>query len=193
MSDGIELAVIGRGAIGAAVFAALSQAGRSAWVLEQEPKIGGGINEREGGVIHACLYYPAESPKTPLSGAELSGPEAEVRGLSAHLSESTGIVDPYEPSCSFLAAGEGAVGEVLVGAGIEAISRSAVGWQLSTGRSPVEAAVVVDAAGTHDPAEKGFVIREAAPRFINLVGIESPGPTSSFAPGRNVQCMYEEL
>ncbi len=47
--------------------------------------------------------------------------------------------------------------------------------------------------GPQDPEEKDFVIREDAPGFIHLIGIESPSRTSSLAICRHVQQMLEDI
>lgn len=82
-ADTIDVAVIGAGVIGAAVAAELARAGRSVWLLEQRPKIGGDVTERNSGVIHAGLYYPPASLKTRLciEGARLLYAWAEKAGV----------------------------------------------------------------------------------------------------------------
>jgi len=64
---GVDLAIIGAGVVGAAVFARLSGKGQSVLLLERRPKIGGEITERNSGVVHAGLWYPPASLKTRLS------------------------------------------------------------------------------------------------------------------------------
>ncbi|MCC7381496.1 MAG: NAD(P)/FAD-dependent oxidoreductase [Deltaproteobacteria bacterium] len=83
MGAGVDVAVIGAGVIGAAVAAELARAGRSVWLLEQRPKIGGDITERNSGVIHAGLYDPPSSLKTRLciEGARLLYAWAEKAGV----------------------------------------------------------------------------------------------------------------
>ena len=58
--NAIDVAVIGGGVIGAAVAQALVR-GQSCWVLERHARTGGETTERNSGVIHAGLYYPAAS------------------------------------------------------------------------------------------------------------------------------------
>lgn len=52
--------------IGLAVAAACAKAGRSVVVLEAGPEIAGGITSRNSEVVHAGIYYPADSAKTAL-------------------------------------------------------------------------------------------------------------------------------
>jgi L-2-hydroxyglutarate oxidase LhgO len=61
--DEIECAVIGAGVIGLAVARALARAGREVIILEQEDHFGSGISSRNSEVIHAGIYYPANSLK----------------------------------------------------------------------------------------------------------------------------------
>jgi L-2-hydroxyglutarate oxidase LhgO len=61
--DEIECAVIGAGVIGLATARALALAGRETLILEREGTFGSGISSRNSEVIHAGLYYPANSLK----------------------------------------------------------------------------------------------------------------------------------
>jgi L-2-hydroxyglutarate oxidase LhgO len=61
--DEVECAVIGGGVIGLAAARALALAGRETIILEREDRIGSGISSRNSEVIHAGLYYPANSLK----------------------------------------------------------------------------------------------------------------------------------
>lgn len=61
--DEVECVVIGGGVIGLAVARALAIAGREVIILERDSGIGGGISSRNSEVIHAGLYYPANSLK----------------------------------------------------------------------------------------------------------------------------------
>jgi D-amino-acid oxidase len=63
---GFEVAIVGAGVVGLALGAAISRAGRSVLILEQESGIARGITSRNSEVIHAGLYYPAESLKAEL-------------------------------------------------------------------------------------------------------------------------------
>ena len=137
MSDGIELAVLGGWGSGAAMFSALSQAGRSAWLLEQKPK--------------ACTTLPnpsrpgcasrASASSTPRLKQKASPYKRLGKLIAAAEVEEESAVEP-----SLVAVGQAAGGEVMVSAGIEAISQAAGGWRLSTARGRVEAATVVNAA-----------------------------------------------
>ena len=59
----LDCIVIGAGVIGLAVARALALAGREVIVLEACDCIGSGISSRNSEVIHAGIYYPAESLK----------------------------------------------------------------------------------------------------------------------------------
>ena len=58
--------VVGAGAVGLAIAAALCQRGRSVVVLEKLAAIGQGVSSRNSEVIHAGLYYPTGSLKARL-------------------------------------------------------------------------------------------------------------------------------
>jgi L-2-hydroxyglutarate oxidase LhgO len=59
----VDCIVIGAGAIGLAIARALAMAGREVIVLEATGAIGTGTSSRNSEVIHAGLYYPADSLK----------------------------------------------------------------------------------------------------------------------------------
>jgi L-2-hydroxyglutarate oxidase LhgO len=59
----VDCVVIGAGVIGLAVARELAMAGREVIVLEKAGAIGTEISSRNSEVIHAGLYYPAESLK----------------------------------------------------------------------------------------------------------------------------------
>src|SRR5579859_5557098 len=63
----IDVAVIGSGVVGAAVAERLSARNLSCFILDRRPRTGGETTERNSGVIHAGLYYPASSKKTELT------------------------------------------------------------------------------------------------------------------------------
>ena len=62
----IECLVIGAGVVGLAIARTLARAGREVIVLEADRRIGAGISSRNSGVIHAGIYYPANSLKARL-------------------------------------------------------------------------------------------------------------------------------
>ena len=62
----IDTVVIGAGVVGLAVARALAQRGQSVVVLEQAAHFGEGISSRNSEVIHAGIYYPADSLKARL-------------------------------------------------------------------------------------------------------------------------------
>ncbi|MFO1189705.1 MAG: NAD(P)/FAD-dependent oxidoreductase [Alphaproteobacteria bacterium] len=61
MTESLDCVVVGAGAIGLAIARALALAGRDVVVLEAEAGIGTGISARNSEVIHAGIYYPANS------------------------------------------------------------------------------------------------------------------------------------
>lgn len=81
VSDAIEVAVIGGGVVGAAVLQRLAERGLVGFMLERRARTGGETTERNSGVIHAGLYYPAASLKTRLS---IVGNRALYRWAEAH-------------------------------------------------------------------------------------------------------------
>ncbi len=62
----VDVAIIGAGVVGAAVFAQLGARGLSCALLDRHPRTGGEITGRNSGVVHAGLWYPLESLKTRL-------------------------------------------------------------------------------------------------------------------------------
>lgn len=137
MSDGIELAVLGSWGIGAAGFSALSQAGRSAWLLEQKAKACTTLPNPSG---PGCASR-ASASSTPGLNEKASPYERLGKLIVAADAEEESALEP-----SLVAAGQAAGGEVMVSARIEAIFQAAGGWRLSTARGPVEAAMMVNAA-----------------------------------------------
>ena len=61
--DRVECIVIGAGVVGLAVARSLALRGREVIVLERHGVIGSEVSSRNSGVIHAGLYYPADSLK----------------------------------------------------------------------------------------------------------------------------------
>lgn len=62
----LDCTVIGAGVVGLAIARALALTGREVVVLEAADSIGTGISSRNSEVIHAGLYYPADSLKSRL-------------------------------------------------------------------------------------------------------------------------------
>lgn len=61
-----DCCVVGAGVVGLAIAYKLSSKGKSVIVLEQSDTIGSGISSRNSEVIHAGIYYPANSLKAKL-------------------------------------------------------------------------------------------------------------------------------
>lgn len=61
--DGFDVVVVGAGVIGLAIAARLASDRRSVLVLEYETGIARGVTSRNSEVIHAGIYYPADSLK----------------------------------------------------------------------------------------------------------------------------------
>src|SRR5512145_871549 len=59
----LDAVVIGAGVVGLAVARALALAGREVVILEAEDAIGTHTSSRNSEVIHAGIYYPADSLK----------------------------------------------------------------------------------------------------------------------------------
>jgi len=80
---GFDVVVVGAGVVGLAIAASLSRSDRSVLILERDVGIGRGITSRNSEVIHAGLYYPAESLKAELCvrGREALYAYCEKRGV----------------------------------------------------------------------------------------------------------------
>lgn len=63
----VECVVIGAGVVGIAVARALALKGREVLVVESAPTFGTGTSSRSSEVIHAGIYYPANSFKVGIS------------------------------------------------------------------------------------------------------------------------------
>ena len=61
--DGFDVVVIGAGAIGLAIAARLATGSRSTLILERDSGPARGITSRNSEVVHAGIYYPADSLK----------------------------------------------------------------------------------------------------------------------------------
>lgn len=66
MSETVDTIVIGAGVVGLAIARALAMAGREVVVVEQHGAIGEETSARNSEVIHAGIYYPADSLKARL-------------------------------------------------------------------------------------------------------------------------------
>lgn len=65
MAD-IDCVVLGAGVVGLAIARSLAQQGRDVLIVEAEDQFGTGISARNSEVIHAGIYYPANSLKARL-------------------------------------------------------------------------------------------------------------------------------
>jgi L-2-hydroxyglutarate oxidase LhgO len=81
--EAVDCVVIGAGVIGLAVARALAGAGREVLVLERNDVIGGETSSRNSEVIHAGIYYPADSLKARLcvGGRERLYDYCRARGI----------------------------------------------------------------------------------------------------------------
>ena len=84
MSVDIECIVIGAGVVGLATARKLAMAGKEVLLVEAEEAIGMGISSRNSEVIHAGIYYPANSLKARLcvQGKEMLYRYCEERGVA---------------------------------------------------------------------------------------------------------------
>lgn len=62
----VEVMVVGAGVVGLAIARQLSRGGRDVIVLEAQDRVGTGVSSRNSEVIHAGLYYAADSLKARL-------------------------------------------------------------------------------------------------------------------------------
>ena len=83
MTERIDCAVIGAGVAGLAIARALAWAGREVVVLEAAGAIGTGVSSRSSEVIHAGMYYAADSLKARLcvAGNRMLRAYAAERGV----------------------------------------------------------------------------------------------------------------
>ena len=84
MTETVECAVIGAGAIGLAAARALALRGREVVVLEAADTIGSGTSSRNSEVIHAGIYYPRDSLKARLcvAGRRMLYRYCETHGIA---------------------------------------------------------------------------------------------------------------
>lgn len=82
--DQVDIAVIGAGVVGLAIARQLALRGREVVLIEAAGAIGTGISSRNSEVIHAGLYYPADSLKARLCvrGKQLLYDYCQARGIA---------------------------------------------------------------------------------------------------------------
>ena len=70
----VDVVVVGAGVVGLAVAAACARSGRSVLTLESDGDIARGVTSRNSEILHAGIYYPADSLKARLctQGRELT-------------------------------------------------------------------------------------------------------------------------
>jgi len=100
----IECVVVGAGVVGLAAARALAQAGVEVLVVEQAASIGTATSSRSSEVIHAGIYYPANSLKAKLcvQGKQMLYEYCQARGV-AHARLGKLIVATSEAEKSTLA------------------------------------------------------------------------------------------
>lgn len=81
MTETVDCAVIGAGAVGLAIARHLARSGREVVILDAADAIGTGISARNSEVIHAGIYYPPGSLKAKLC---VAGKEKLYRFCAAH-------------------------------------------------------------------------------------------------------------
>ena len=64
--DKVDIVVIGAGAVGLAIGAAIADKEKEMYILEKEEVYGQGTSSRNSEVIHAGIYYPKGSLKAEL-------------------------------------------------------------------------------------------------------------------------------
>ena len=79
----VDTAVIGGGVVGLAAARAIARRGRSVCVLERESRTGTAASTHNSQVIHAGIYYPAESLKARhcVAGARMLYEFCEAHGI----------------------------------------------------------------------------------------------------------------
>lgn len=66
MTERIDVLVVGAGVVGLAIARALAEAGREVVIVDRNPSFGVETSSRNSEVIHAGIYYPADSLKARL-------------------------------------------------------------------------------------------------------------------------------
>ena len=207
MSSQVRIAIIGAGVVGLAIAAELARTERGVFVFEKNGSFGLETSSRNSEVIHAGIYYPEGSLKATLctQGNRLLYDFAAEHGV-AHRRTGKLIV----------AVDEGEFGQLEElhrqaqrngVPGLEMVSRAEV--KRLEPNVEAAAAILSPSTGIIDghglmrtlnglARERGadFIFDAEVgglPSLINLIGIESPGLTSSPAIARRVAEMARRL
>jgi glycerol-3-phosphate dehydrogenase len=201
-----DVAIIGAGVVGCAIFRRLCLGGARTVLLEKGADILSGASKGNSAMLHtgydgmadslelACVrvgyaeymeihrhlnlplletggllvaWDEAEAARLPaiLADARRNGladvhaiDAAELRRREPHLGPAAlaavvipgeHIIDPWSPSLAYVLQGIAHGGEVRRGCAVTGGDRTATGWRLATSDGPIEAAVVINAAGNY--------------------------------------------
>jgi len=201
-----DVAIIGAGVVGCAIFRRLALGGAKAILIEKGADILSGASKGNSAMLHtgydgaldtlelACvragyaeyleIHRHLNLPLLETGGLLVAWNEAEAAELPAiveharrtglddvHLIDAAElrrrepnlapaaqaavvipgehIIDPWSPSLAYVLQGIAHGGEVRRGTAVTGGDRTAAGWRLSTRSGPIEAAVVINAAGNY--------------------------------------------
>ena len=201
-----DVAIIGAGVVGCAIFRRLCLGGARTLLLEKGGDILSGASKGNSAMLHtgydgmadslelACVragyaeyieihrhlnlplletggllvaWEEAEAARLPalLAEAKRNGladvhaiDAAELRRREPHLGPAAlaavvipgeHIIDPWSPSLAYVLQGIAHGGEVRRGTAVTGGDRTAAGWRLATSAGPIEAVVVINAAGNY--------------------------------------------
>ncbi|CCJ48389.1 NAD(P)/FAD-dependent oxidoreductase [Bordetella parapertussis] len=165
MSTDIDCIVIGAGVVGLAIARALAAGGHEVLVAEAAEGIGTGTSSRNSEVIHAGIYYPADSLKARLCvrgkhllyeyGAAARRLEPALHCTAALVSPSTGIVDSHALMLAYQGDAENDGAQLVFHTPLIAGRvRPEGGFELDFGGAEpmtLSCRVLINAAGLHAP------------------------------------------